>query len=71
MVRLVVLSPAQSLSNRASEPDDAGPAALEMLRQRGDAPRVNRQHAALSGRPQGRDARAPRRNPHLDGVELH
>ncbi len=41
-VRLVVLSPGQSLSNRASEPDDAGPAALELLRQRGDAPRVNR-----------------------------
>ncbi len=41
-VRLVVLSPSQSLSNRASEPDDAGPAALELLRQRGDAMRVNR-----------------------------
>lgn len=40
-VRMVVLSPAQSLSNRAREPDDARPAALELLRQRGDAARVN------------------------------
>ena len=40
-VRLVVLSPAQSLSNRASESDDARPAALELLRHRGDAARVN------------------------------
>ena len=40
-VRLIVLPPAQSLSNRASEPDDAGPAALELLSQRGDAKRVN------------------------------
>lgn len=41
-VRLIVLSPAQSLSNRASEPDDAEPAAMELLKQRGDALRVNR-----------------------------
>lgn len=41
VARLIVLSPAQSLSNRASEPDDAGPAALELLRHRGDAMRVN------------------------------
>ena len=41
-VRLIVLSPAQSSSNRASEPDDAEPATLELLRQRGDAQRVNR-----------------------------
>ena len=41
VVRLIVLSPSQSLSNRASEPDDASPVALELLRQRGDAKRVN------------------------------
>lgn len=40
-VRLVVLSPGQSLSNRVSEPDDAVPAAFELLRNRGDARRVN------------------------------
>ena len=40
-VRLIVLNPAQSLSNRAAEPDDAEPVALELLMQRGDTRRVN------------------------------
>lgn len=34
--RLVVLSPSQSLSNRASETDDASPVALEFLKSRGE-----------------------------------
>ena len=42
VVRLIVLSPTQSMSSRASEPDDAEPAAMELLQQRGDAQRVNR-----------------------------
>lgn len=41
VVRLIVLSPSQSLTNRASEPNDAEPATLELLRHRGDAHRVN------------------------------
>ena len=40
-VRLIVLHPSQSLNSRASEPDDASQAALQYLRQHGDAKRVN------------------------------
>ena len=41
-VRLVILSPDRSLSNRASEPDDATPEAKSILQNRADASRVRK-----------------------------